>query len=125
MVTAAGRKGIPMGALMKMRWVVTMKPDKTLKARLVVQGFTDTRLGKIPTASPTASRRARQLYLTTVASLGFQCHKGDVRCAFLQGDLNEQQDPETAARDLPELAGHAEYICYAIEHACAPGCLGV
>ena len=35
-VTAAGRKGIPMGALMKMRWVVTMKPDKTLKARLVV-----------------------------------------------------------------------------------------
>ena len=33
---------------MKMRWVVTFKDDGSLKARVVVQGFTDQRLGKIP-----------------------------------------------------------------------------
>ena len=103
-VEAATRKGITPAALMKMRWVVTTKADDGLKARPVVQGFTDTRLGKIQTSSPTSSRRARQIFLTTVASLQFQCHKGDVRCAFLQGDLdgtgiredNSAQDVEAA-----------------------------
>ena len=62
-----------------------------LKARLLVQGFTDPRLGKIPTSSPTASRRSRQLFLTLAASLGFQTHKGDVKSEFLQGGLDEQR----------------------------------
>ena len=52
---AASRQGISPSALMKMRWVVTFKDDGCLKDRLVVQGFTDQRLGKIPTSSPTAS----------------------------------------------------------------------
>ena len=78
----------PPSGIMKMRWVVTTKVDDSLKARLVVQGFTDTRLGKIQTSSPTSSRRARQIFLTTVASLHFQCHKGDAKCAFLQDDLD-------------------------------------
>ena len=56
-----------------------------------LQGFTDQRLGKIPTSSPTASRRSRQIFLSLAASLGFQTHKGDVKCAFLQGDLDEQR----------------------------------
>ena len=56
-VEAASRQGI--SALMKMRRVVTFKDDGSLKARLVVQGFTDQRLGKIPTSSPTASCRSR------------------------------------------------------------------
>ena len=56
-----------------------------------MQGFTDQRLGEIPTSSPTASRRSRQIFLTLAASLGFQTHKGDVNCAFLQGDLDEQR----------------------------------
>ena len=90
-VEAASRQGISPSALMKMRWVVTFKDDGSLKARLVVQGFTDQRLGKIPTSSPTASRRSRQIFLTLAASLGFQTHKGDVKCAFLQGDLDEQR----------------------------------
>ena len=55
---------------MKLCWV-TFKDDGSLKARLVVQGFTDQRLGKIPTSSPTASRRSRQIFLTLAASLGF------------------------------------------------------
>ena len=70
-VEAASRQGISPSALMKMRWVVTFKDDGSLKARLVVQGFTDQRLGKIPTSSPTASRRSRQIFLTLAASLGF------------------------------------------------------
>ena len=44
----------------------------------------DQRLGKTPTSSPTA-RRSRQMFLTLAASLGFQNHKRDVKCAFLQG----------------------------------------
>ena len=56
-----------------------------------LQGFTDQRLGKIPTSSPTASRLSRQIFLTLATSLGFQTHKGDVKCALLQGDLDEQR----------------------------------
>ena len=72
-VEAASRQGI--SALMKMRRDVTFKDDGSLKARLVVQGFTDQRLGKIPTSSPTASRRSRWIFLTLAASLGCQTHK--------------------------------------------------
>ena len=90
-VEAASRQGISPSALMKMRWVVTFKDDVSLTARLVVQGFTDQRHGKIPTSSPTASRRSRQTFLTLAASFGFQTHKGDLKCAFLQGDLDEQR----------------------------------
>ena len=90
-VHAASRQGISPSALMKICWVVTFKDDGSLKARLVVQGLTDQRVGKIPTSSPTASRRSRQIFLTLAASLGFQTHKGDVKCAFLQGDLDEQR----------------------------------
>ena len=59
----------------------------SLKARLVVQGCTDQRLGKIPTSSPTASRRSRQIFLTLAASLGFQTHKGDVKMCISSGRL--------------------------------------
>ena len=76
---------------MKMRWAETFKDDGSFQARLAVQGHTDQRLGKIPTSSSTASRRSRQIFLTLAASLGFQTHKGDVKCAFLQGDLDEQR----------------------------------
>ena len=74
---------------MKMRWVVPFKDDGSLKARLMV-GSSDQRLGKIPTSSPTASRRSRQIFLTPAASLDFQTHRRHVKCTFLQGDLDEQ-----------------------------------
>ena len=51
-VEAASRQGISPSALMKLRWVVTFKDDGSLKSQLVVKGFTDQRLGKIPTSSP-------------------------------------------------------------------------
>ena len=63
-VEAPSRQGISPSALMKMRWVVTFKNGQ-LKALLVVQGFTDQRLDKIPTSSPTASRRFRQIFPDT------------------------------------------------------------
>ena len=64
-VETASRQGISPSALMKMRWVVTFKDDGSLKARLVVQGFTDQRLDKILTSSPNASRRSRQIFSDT------------------------------------------------------------
>ena len=69
-VEAASGQGTSPCALMKMSSVVTFKDDVQLKARLVVQGFTDQSLGKTPTSSPTASRRSRQIFLTLAASLG-------------------------------------------------------
>ena len=56
------RSGLQRKSLMRMRWVITRKPDDSLKARLVIQGFTDPQLGAQPTASPTVSRRGRQLF---------------------------------------------------------------
>ena len=68
-----------------MRWVITRKPDDSLKARLVIQGFTDPQLGAKPTASPTVSRRGRQLFLTVAGSLRVRVFKGGAKTAFLQG----------------------------------------
>ena len=90
-VEAASRQRISPSALMKMCWVVPFKDDGSLKTRMVVQGFTDQRLGKIPTSSPTASRRSRQIFLTLDVSLGFQTHTRDVEYAFHQRDLDEQR----------------------------------
>ena len=56
----------------------------------MLQGFSDHRLGTIPTPSPTASRRSREIFLTHAASLGFQTRDGYVKCALLQGNLDEQ-----------------------------------
>ena len=71
---------------MKIRWVVMFKDDGSVKARLVVQG-----LQKDSNVFSNRIRRSRQIFLTLAASLGFQTHKEDVTCAFLQGDLDEQR----------------------------------
>lgn len=57
-VEAATRPGLSSRALMRLRWVITEKPTG-LKARSVVQGFTDPDLAYLRRESPTASRRAR------------------------------------------------------------------
>ena len=49
-VVAASRPGISPSALVKMRWVVTLKDDGQLKARLAEQGYTDQGRGKITTS---------------------------------------------------------------------------
>ena len=77
-------------ALMQMRWVVTLKSDGQLQARLMVQRFTYQRLRKVPTSSPTASRRSRQIFPALVADLGCRTHTRAVRRAFPQCHLDEQ-----------------------------------
>ena len=90
-VEAATRSGLQCKSLMRMRWVITRKSDDSLKARLVIQGFMDPQLGAKPTASPTVSRRGRQLFLTVAGSLGMKVFKGDAKTAFLQGSVGDQE----------------------------------
>ena len=90
-VEAATRSGLQCRNLMRMRWVITRKPDDSLKARLVIQGFTDPQLGAKPTASPTVSRRGRQLFLTVAGSLRMKVFKGDAKTAFSQGLVGDQE----------------------------------
>ena len=92
-----------------MSWVVSFKDDSSLKALLVVQGFTDQRLGKILTPSPTASRRSRQIFLTLAASFGFQTREGFVKCALLQGDLDEQHAKTTTMMTISKLSQHNRF----------------
>ena len=75
---------------LKTRWVLTWKKEEATggqraKARLVVLGFQDPRLGEDPVASPTMTRRARNLMMQFVAWKGWKLKKGDVKAAFLQG----------------------------------------
>jgi len=77
---------------MRMRWVLTVKSDGTAKARLVVLGFQDHRLGKMPTEAPTVSVRGRNLALQLMANRGFKMRKGDVKAAFLQGQATQGVD---------------------------------
>ena len=86
------RSGIGDRVPMKMRWVLTVKGDGTAKARLVVLGFQDHRLGRMPTEAPTVSVRGRNLALQLMANLGLKMRKGDVKTAFLQGQANQGAD---------------------------------
>ena len=69
---------------MRMRWHLTVKADGTPKARIVLLGFEDHRLGHMKTASPTASVRGRNLAYQLCANHRLRLHKGDVKAAFLQ-----------------------------------------
>ena len=90
-VEAATRSRLQCKSLMRMRWVITRKPDDSLKARLLIQEFTDPQLGAKPTASPTVSRRRRQLFLTVAGCLRMKVFEGDAKTAFLQGSVGDQE----------------------------------
>ncbi len=49
-------------ALMQMMWILTWKACGTGKGRIVVRGYQHEKLDSIRTESPTASKRARQLF---------------------------------------------------------------
>ena len=86
---------------MRLRWVLTVKKDSgKAKARLVALGFQDADLGNIRTESPTASRRARSLYLQCTVNKGWRMCKADAKGAFLQGRLLERK---VAVEPVPEL----------------------
>ena len=110
-VEAATRSGLRCNSLMRMRWVITRKPDNSLKARLVVQGFTDPQLGAKPTASPTVSRRGRQLFLTVAGSLRMRVFKGDAKTAFLQGPVGDQELLCEPIAELSQALGLEHHQC--------------
>ncbi|CAK0818384.1 unnamed protein product, partial [Prorocentrum cordatum] len=76
--------------VIRARWLFTRKSDGKAKARLVLLGYQTKDLGQEPTASPTASRRARHVMLTVAAANRWKIIKGDVTSAFLQAhDLDK------------------------------------
>ena len=107
-VEAATRSGLQCKSLMRMRWVMTRKPDDSLKARLVIQGFTDPKLGAKPTASHRVSRRGRQLFLTVAGSLSM---KGDAKTAFLQGSVGDQELHCETIAELAQALGLKHHQC--------------
>ena len=110
-VEAATRSGLQCKSLMRMRWVITRKPDDSLKARLVIQGFTDPQLGAKPIASPTVSRRGRQLFLTVAGSLRMKVFKGDAKTAFLQGSVGDQALHCEPIAELAQALGLEHHQC--------------
>ena len=101
-VEAATRSGLQCKSLMRMRWVITRNPDDSLKARLVIQGFT---------ASPTVSRRGRQLFLTVAGSLRMKVFKGDAKTAFLQGSVGDQELHCEPIAELAQALGLEHHQC--------------
>ena len=79
-----------------MRWVCAWKKvdgshEKQAKARLVVKGFTDPDLIKIRAESPTLSKVGRNCLLQLAASCKLTLSMGDVKTAFLQGNLGDSE----------------------------------
>ena len=78
-VQAATRSGVHPTAHMRMRWVITRKPDSSLEARKVVLGVTDPQLGakhiadSVTTWSTTLVDRGR---ITENASVPSRCKDG-------------------------------------------------
>ena len=70
--------------VIRCRWVLTRKADGTAKARLVLLGYQTKDIGQEPAASPTASRRARNILPTVAAAHRWSLIKGDATSAFLE-----------------------------------------
>ena len=71
----------------RVRWVLTLKETGKAKASIVLLGYEDpdAHTGTITSASPTMSRRTRQLLLQFKVCRSWRALKGDVKAAFLQG----------------------------------------
>ncbi len=71
----------------------------------MVRGCQHESLGGFRTESPTASRRCKHLFYLKCAQEKWLCEEGDVRAAFLQGDLQAKGDEHRIfAEPVPELA---------------------
>ncbi|CAJ1425291.1 unnamed protein product [Effrenium voratum] len=96
-------KYIPADRIMKMRWVLTVKSTGRAKARIVIVGFADPDLERLPRSSPTMTRRTRQL-MAGMAVKGWSQLKCDAKSAFLQTSRNTEEEREIYALPVPELA---------------------
>ena len=70
------------------RYVLTEKPDGTIKARFVVKGFQETDLK--PSDSPTAGRETLKSFLSLASNEKWKLEGSDVRSAFLQSEKLER-----------------------------------
>ena len=69
---------------MKMRWVLRYKEPGKPKARLVIIGYHDPRVGSdVRTEAPVTSRHGRSLFFMATAHSQFSIEKGDVKNAPL------------------------------------------
>lgn len=101
------------------KWVlkVKYKVDGTLdkyKARLVAKGFSQKEgIDYEETFAPTAKMSTIQRVLTLLAQFGWKVHQMDVKCAFLNGDLQEEvyktQPPSF------KVAGKERWVCRLIK----------
>ena len=84
-----GEKSIPT------KWVITEQPEsgknEPYKARLCMRGDLEQGKDKIRTDSPTASKEALKLALIIAANEGFKVQSGDIKSAYLQGDLIDRE----------------------------------
>ena len=71
------------------RYVLTQKPDATIKARFVVKGFQEE--FEDSSDSPTSSRETVKAFLAVAANEKFLIKCSDVRSAFLQSDVLERE----------------------------------
>ena len=103
-VTAALRLQYHHRDVMKMRWVLRYKESGKPKARLVLVGYHDPRVGSdVRTEALVASRRGRSLFFMATAHNQFSIEKKDVKNAFLQGTFDDTTDGEHSAEPVPEL----------------------
>jgi len=93
---------------MAMRWILTWKKvegsdEQKAKARLVVKGFTDPDLTTIRAVSPTLSKVGRNCLLQLAASYKMKLSMGDVKTAFLQGNMGKAKG--TSMETYPKMLG--------------------
>ena len=68
-----------------------------------MKGFTDPHLTELRTESPTANRRARNLFHAACSNFHLRSFRGDVTAAFIPGGATELQR-NVLAEPVPELA---------------------
>ena len=98
-----GQKSIPT------KWVVTEQPNsgknEPYKARMCIRGDLEKGKEAIRSDSPTASKEAIKLALIIAANEGFKVQTGDIKSAYLQGDV---LDREIYVRPPPEADAHGK-----------------
>lgn len=72
------------------RWVFSVKNDGRFKARLVAQGFSQSKgVDYFDTYSPTIHMDSLRILLAVAAFRDWEIHQVDVKTAYLEGDLPE------------------------------------
>ena len=99
------------------RFVLTEKPDKSIKARFVTKGFQE----NFPeqSDSPTSSRESIKVFLAIAANERWVVESSDVRCAFLQSEMIERDvfvEPPTQRRK-PGMVWRLRKPCYGLNDA--------